>query len=415
MNIMQRRDTCRGCGGIELDLILSLNPSPIGDAYISADKSKHPQPTYPIDLYMCRNCGLSQLIDVIDPEVLYGDYIYVTASSLGLDKHFSEYVKNVLSICDVPSYSLVMDIGSNDGTLLKHFQKQKMNVLGVEPASHIADEANSNGVQTINGFFTPDLARKILLEHGKVKIITSNNVFANIDNIIAWLEAVKIVLDDDGVYVFESFYLLDVVRNMVFDFIYHEHLTAFSVKPVKALAEKVGLELVNVQHVDTKGGSLRYFLQKENGPLKDDGSVLEYLKKENVAGLYNIDIYKVFANEINLLKNKTKEFLSNLKNTGVSIAGFGASITCTTLIYHFEIGEYIDYLIDDNPSKQGLFSPGLHLPVYSSEILSDKKPDYVIILAWRFSATLINNNKDYINNGGCFIVPIPEFQIIENT
>lgn len=410
--VMRQRSDCRACGSHNLKLVFSLKPSPIGDAYVTSDRVDVAQPSYPIDLYMCLQCGLAQLIDVIAPEILYGEYIYVTASSMGLAEHFRGYADSVIDRCKLRPESLVVDIGSNDGTLLRHFQERGMSVLGVEPAAHIAAQANAGGIRTIDKFFTPELAREMVVEYGHAKLVTANNVFANIDDLMSWVNAVDELLAGDGVFVFESYYLADLVQNMVFDFIYHEHLSAFSVKPIQALFERVGMELVTVQRVPTKGGSLRYFVQRPGGPLAGDGSVAELRALEEDMGIYREEAYLAFANKINGLKEVTRTFLAQAKSEGKSIAGFGASITGTTLIYHFEIGAYLDYLVDDNLAKQGRFSPGLHLPVLPSSALYERKPDYVVVLAWRFAEPFIKNNRAYLEEGGCFVIPVPEFRVV---
>ena len=369
-DIIHRRGDCRGCGSTDIDLFFSLKPTPIGDAYVTPDKVDVPQPSYPIDLFMCRKCGLAQLTDVIDADVLYGDYIYVTASSLGLAEHFGGYAEAVIERARLRPGSLVVDLGSNDGTLLKQFKSRGMNVLGVEPASHIAAEATAAGVKTVDKFFSPAVAREMAAEFGKANVVTANNVFANIDDLRSWVEGIDALLSPDGVFVCESYYLADVLQNMVFDFIYHEHLSAFSVKPIQALFANAGLELAAVQRVSTKGGSLRYFVQRPGGPVAKDGSVGELLALEDRMGLYRKETYAGFAAKVEALKEQTRSLLAKLKSEGKSIAGFGASITGTTLIYHFEIGEFLDFLADDNPAKQGRFSPGLHLPVLPSPSLS---------------------------------------------
>ncbi len=413
-DVIHRRSDCRGCGSRDLELVFSLKPSPIGDAYVTPERVNVPQPSYPIDLHMCSQCGLAQIMDVIDPEILYGEYIYVTASSMGLAEHFRGYADSVTDRCRLNPGSLVVDIGSNDGTLLRCFQERGMNVLGVEPAAHIAAQATAGGIKTIDRFFTPDLARQMVVEHGHARLVTANNVFANIDDLMSWVDAINELLAGDGVFVFESYYLADLVQNMVFDFIYHEHLSAFSVKPIQALFERVGLELAAVQRVPTKGGSLRYFVQRPGGPLAKDGSVVEMRALEDSMGLYRKETFSAFADKINGLKEKTRKFLAQAKSEGKSIAGFGASITGTTLIYHFEIGGSLDYLVDDNLAKQGRFSPGLHLPVLPSSALNERKPDYVVVLAWRFAEPFIRKNHDYLEGGGSFVIPVPEFKVVAN-
>lgn len=413
LEIIHRRNDCRACGSRDLELVFSLKPSPIGDAYVTSERVGVDQPSYPIDLYLCRQCGLAQLLDVIDPEVLYGEYIYLTGSSMGLAEHFRGYAKSVSERCRLSPNSLVVDIGSNDGTLLQGFKGLGLRVLGIEPAKHIAAKANASGIDTIDQFFAPPMTKSMVAKYGHAKLITANNVLANIDDLMSWVEAVNDLLATDGVFVFESYYLADLVENMVFDFIYHEHLSAFSVKPIKALFKRVGLELIAVERVSTKGGSLRYFIQRSDGPLEEDGSVAKLLAFEEGMGLYRKETYEAFAKNINILKEQTRAFLIEANRQGKSVAGFGASVTGTTLIYHFQIGEYIEYLVDDNLAKQGRYSPGLHIPVLPTSALYDRKPDYVIILAWRFAEMFIKNNAAYIADGVSFVIPVPEFKIIK--
>lgn len=410
--VIHRREDCRGCHSRALDLVFRLEPTPIGDAYVLPELVGETQPTFPIDLFMCRECGLAQLLDVIDPEILYGDYIYVTGSSVGLDEHFRGYADAVAGVCRLPQGALVVDLGSNDGTLLKRFKAKGMKVLGVEPAVHIAEQATADGVPTVGEFFDPVVARRLAQEHGSAKLVTANNVFANIDDLDGWVSGIAEILAPDGVFVFESFYLADLVRNMVFDFIYHEHLTAFSVKPVKQLFERAGMELATIQRVPTKGGSLRYFIQRPGGPISSDGVVDELLAEESAMGLYDGETFARFARKVDSLKGETRAFLERAKAEGKAIAGFGASITGTTLIYHFDIGGYLDYLVDDNPAKQGRFSPGLHLPVYPVSALGEKKPDIVLILAWRFAEMFMRQQEQFRRDGGVFAIPVPEFKVV---
>jgi len=307
---IHRRTACRACDGHDLEMILSLKPSPIGDAFVTSDDLNVSQASYPLNLYMCKGCGLAQLLDVIDPKILYGQYIYVTSSSSGLSDHFQTYAHSVINRCKLKPGSMVIDLGSNDGTLLRHFQQRGMNVLGVEPAAHIAVQATAAGIMSIADFFTLDLAKNIVAKHGHAKLITANNVFANIDDLMSWVAAVDVLMGKDGVFVFESYYLADLVQNMVFDFIYHEHLSSFSVRPMKFMFERIGLELVAVERIATKGGSLRYFVQRSSGPLKKDGSVVKMLALEEKMGLYRKETFTTYAHKINVLKEQTRNFLA---------------------------------------------------------------------------------------------------------
>src|ERR1051326_1015695 len=261
-----RRKTCRLCGSRDLQLVLQLKPSPLADAYVPANRLSEPQPTYPLDLFLCSDCGFSQLLDVVQPQAIYTDYIYETVSSLGLMEHFECYAREVLDKTGAKPGALVVDVGSNDGTLLKAFKARGMATLGVDPAREIARRATEAGVETWAEFMTPSLARRIKSERGPAAIVTANNVIANIDNLDQIAASIREVLAPDGVFVFESFYLGDLLRNMVFDFIYHEHISCFSVRPVELFFGRHGMELIDVDRVPTKGGSLRYTIQLQGGP-----------------------------------------------------------------------------------------------------------------------------------------------------
>jgi len=406
------RKNCRACSCEDFELIFSLNDTPIGDAYVNKEKSSIVQKLYPIELYLCKNCGLAQILHVINPEILYSEYIYETLSSPGLNNHFKNYSESVIKRFKLPLGSKILDVGCNDATLLSHFKSSGMQVLGIEPAKLISSKNNENGINCISDFFNQQVANEILKKYGKFNIITANNVFANIDDLNEWIKCISILLDFNGVFIFESFYLADLVKNMVFDFIYHEHLSAFSVRPIEVLFLSNGMQLFAVEQINTKGGSLRYYVQFKNGGFNKDGSVDKYLQLEKDVDLYSIKTYKEFSNKINDLKYRTKSYLNQSIELGKKIVGYGASITCTTLIYHFEIGNYISYIVDDSKAKQGLYSPGLHIPVFERFQLSIDKPDIVVILAWRFTDQIISQNKDFLNSGGCFIIPVPEFKII---
>jgi len=385
------RTDCRICHGIRLELILKLTPTPIGDQFLLEPEE---QPLHPIDLYQCQDCGLAQLLYEIQPEEIYKDYLYLTGSSKGLDDHFAQYARRVATICNLNSEDVVCDIGSNDGTLLKHFKNLGMRVYGIEPSAHIAKIARANGIPTQEGYFKKGMG------FGKANLITANNVVANIADLDAFMDGVVDLLASDGNFVFESFYLGDVVRNMVFDFIYHEHLSAFSVKPVKALIRRYGLAVYHVEHLNTKGGSIRYFCNRyyagKHREVEDDDDAI-----------YEAQTYIDFAKRIESERERTLAFLREAKSQAKTIAGFGASISCTTLLYHFGAGGYISYLIDDNPAKQGRLSPGLHLPVYPTSELYKRYPDYVVALAWRFAEDFRADHPQFD-----LIAPLPEFRCI---
>jgi SAM-dependent methyltransferase len=406
-----RRNTCRLCNSRDLKLVLQLAPSPIGDDYVSRERCQEIQELFPRDLFLCQNCGYVHLADTIDPEVLYKNYIYTTSSSLGLDEHFGKYASSVLHRLNLPKESLVLDIGCNDGILLKHFQKQGMKVLGVEPASHIAQKVAESGIDVLSTFFSTDLAVQIEQDRGKVALITANNVFANIDDLNDMIEGIGRLLASDGVFVFETGYLVDVLQNEIFENIYHEHLSYFSVKPLQAFFLRHNLELIDVERVPTKGGSLRGFVQPLGGTRKVSPSVRELITLEDNLGCDRSETYTAFAARIDESKKQLVKLLSELKAKGKSIAGYGASITCTSLIYDFELDNFLSFVVDDNPVRHGLFTPGHHIPVLPSEVIYEQKPDYILIVAWRYAEPIMKKHQEYLNQGGKFILPLPELEI----
>jgi len=411
-NLAYRRPDCRLCHSTELDLVLKLKPTPLADAYVSPAQAHEKQPVFPLDLFLCRRCGFAQLLDVVQARAIYLDYIYETVSSLGLVEHFDNYAAEVLGRIRPPAGALVIDVGSNDGTLLKSFQKRGMSVLGIDPAREIAHRATAAGVETLPEFFTVALAQRLRHERGRAAIITANNVIANIDDLDEVAAAARELLAPNGVFVFESYYLGDLMRNMVFDFIYHEHISSFAVKPVELFFRRHGLELVDVLRVPTKGGSLRYTMQLAGGP-RVVATIVGGLKELEVQqGLDQPETFREFNARIESAKNDTLTLLRRLKAEGKKIAGYGASATTTTLVYHFELGGLLDYLVDDYPAKQGLLSPGLHLPVVPSEAIYERNPDFIVVLAWRYYEPIMRKHSRFTEAGGKFIVPMPELRIL---
>ena len=407
-----RRHGCRLCGGRDLDLVLKLAPTPLADAYVPAARLNEPQASHPLDLHLCRACGFSQLLDVVQPREIYTDYIYETISSLGLVEHFERYAAEVVRRVRPNPGSLVIDVGSNDGTLLKSFQALGMKALGIDPAREIARRATATGVETLPEFLTAKLAEQIRSQRGPAAIVTANNVIANVDDLDEIVAAIRRLLAPDGAFVFESYYLGDLIRNLVFDFIYHEHISSFSVKPVELFFRRHGMELIDVQRVPTKGGSLRYTIQLAGGPRRVSPVIDELKAEEARQGLHRPETFKAFNARIESAKQAVLTLLRRLKTEGKSFAGYGASATSTTLIYHFELGNFIEYFVDDYVAKQNLFSPGLHIPVLAPEALYERKPDYVVIFAWRYHEPIVKKNQRFLSDGGHFIVPMPEVRVI---
>lgn len=408
--IIFHRDTCRLCGGRDLEIVLPLTPTPLADAYVPSKDAA--QEIYPLDLYLCGDCGHVQLLDVVQAGAIYRDYIYETTSSLGLVEHFREYAQEAVRQFNVPENSFVVDIGSNDGSLLRCFQQHGMRVLGIDPAVAIAQKATEAGVETWPDFFDVELARRIKKTKGPAAVITSNNLVANVDELGAFFDAVSELLAPNGVFLFESFYLVDFMRNMVFDFAYHEHLSYFSVTPLLGFCRKHGLQLIDAKHVPTKGGSLRYMIQHAADDRTSSSALTEIVAQEAAVGTRRPETFRAFRAEIDKAKATLLSELNALVARGKTIAGYGASATTTTLIYHFDLGEILSFIVDDYPAKQNLFSPGHHIPILPSAELYNRKPDYVVIIAWRYWKPIIEKHRKFLDQGGHFIVPLPDLAVI---
>lgn len=409
----QRRSTCRLCDGGQLEKVLSLTPTPPANAFVTPERADEPQAVFPLELFFCQDCCHIQLLDVVDPAVLFEDYVYVSGTSPVFVRHFEEYAKALRQEFEPPDGCLVVDIGSNDGTLLKFFKEAGFSVLGVDPAREIAREASERGIETVPAFFTRELACRFRAERGEVSIVTANNVFAHADDLGNIVEGVRDFLADDGVFAFEVSYLRDVYENTLFDTVYHEHLSYHTVKPLVAFFAKHGMQLIAAHRVNTHGGSLRGIAQHAGGPHAVDDSVEQLISEEEALGLDKADTFVEFGTRIDTLRDELSGLLRELKAAGHSIAGYGAPAKATTLMFHFGLGpDVIDFIVDDSPLKQGLFSPGLHIPVLPSSVLAERRPDYLLILAWNFAEPIMRNNSDYADKGGRFIVPIPQLKIV---
>jgi SAM-dependent methyltransferase len=393
-------------------MVFALEPTPPANAFIPADQKDIEQERFPLDVFFCEDCAHVQLLDVVDPRVLFENYVYVSGTSPVFVKHFEDYANDIMVRFSPAQDGLVVDIGSNDGTLLSFFQKAGHSVLGIDPAKDIAARATKAGIETITGFFTQDLAHTIKSDRGSAAVITANNVFAHIDDLTGVTLGVRDLLSPEGVFVFEVSYLVDVYEGTLFDMMYHEHLAYHSVKPLCQFFEANGMELIEALRVSSHGGSLRGVAQLKGGTHPVGASAGTAVAMEEKLGLDKAETLRGLARKIDGIKNELGDILRKLKAEGKSIAGFGAPAKATTLMYHFGIGpELIDFIVDDSPLKQGLFTPGMHIPVVGSDAIVDKKPDALVILAWNFAKPIMEKHKAFRRAGGQFIVPLPIVEI----
>ena len=409
-----RKENCRLCGSLSLEKSLVLTPTPPGNNFLKKIEEGEEEREYPLELYFCTQCFHIQLGHVVDPSFLFqNNYSYVSSTSSVFVQHLKDYSEYVIDKFGIGKDSLIVDIGSNDGTCLSFFKKNGMRVLGVNPAEEVSNIAIDNGVETINDFFTDNLANEIKLKYGQAALITTHNACAHIDNLCDVIKGVESLLDEKGVFVMEVGYFVDVFENKWFDTIYHEHLDFHTVAPLEKMFEKNNMELIRVERVSPQGGSIRVFSQKKNGPYHKDSSVQDLIDLEVKIGLDSSETLKEFERSINIVKDEFKTIISNIKSDGKKIAAFGAATKATTLMYHFELNKNeIEFIVDDNPLKQNVFSPGKHIPVVNSETIYKEMPDYIVILAWNFAESIMSQHVQYLENGGAFILPMPIPKII---
>jgi hypothetical protein len=402
------------CASDKLERVLELSPTPPGNRVLRADETDRKWPAYPLELNFCRSCCHVQLGHVVDPEILFQDvYTYVSGTSPVFVRHLQSYAEETIRRRGLGPGDLVVDIGSNDGTCLSFFKAAGLTVLGIDPATEIAARASSEGIETLPEFFNAELATRLRAERGAARLITSHNACAHIDDLDGIARGVRQWLSDDGVFIVEVGYLLDVYQNLWFDTIYHEHLDFHSVAPFRVFFERHDLELVSAERITPQGGSIRLTAQKRGGPLRPDGTVDQLIELERAAGLQDPQSFVGFGRRLQQTKSELLAILRGLRAEGRTIAGFGAPTKSTTLMMHFGIGrDLLDFIVDDNPLKQGNYTPGNHIFIGPTSLLFERRPDYALILAWNFADSIMARNARFVEQGGRFILPMPRPRIV---
>jgi hypothetical protein len=404
-----RRSTCRACGGRELRPVLDLGPSPLANAFLARAEQFRAEVFYPLVLYFCETCSLVQLLDVIDPEILFRNYVYVTGTSDTMAAHFAGYAGAVVEALGLGRADLVVEAGSNDGSLLKGFKRRGVRTLGVEPAGNIAALANAAGIETVEEFFGYEAALHLRAAYGPARAVIGNNVLAHVDDPRGFLAGARALLSPDGCVIVEVPYLVELLNRLEYDTIYHEHLCYFSVTALSRLFASAGLSLVRVDRVPVHGGSLRAWGVPALEATTTPASVTSLLNQERAAGLLAAARYGQFAADVAAHRRALTGLLAGLMREGVSIAGYGAPAKATTLLNYcgIDAGD-LPYTVDKSPLKCGLSMPGTHIPVLSVDTLLERQPAYVLILAWNFADEIMRQQSAYRGRGGRFIIPLPE-------
>jgi C-methyltransferase C-terminal domain/Putative zinc binding domain/Methyltransferase domain len=405
---------CRICSGQNTKKFLAIGPTPLANAFLRREQLNGPEASYPLDVYFCETCGLVQLGYVVPPEILFKDYIYVSSTSDTIPVYFAGYADEVAArFLNAPD-DLVVEMGSNDGCLLKQFRKHNLRTLGVEPAANIAKIASANGIETLNDFFCERTAKLLREEKGEAKVILGNNVFAHIGNLEDVLKGLDVLLAPDGKAIFDVPYLVNLLDNLEFDTIYHEHLSYFSVHPLDFLFRKYGFKVFDVKRVSIHGGSIRVYANRAGAAPNVQSSVHDLLALEKERHLDSFEPYAEFGSRVSALREDLMKMLRQLKSQGKRIAGYGAPAKGNTLLNYCKIGtDFLDYIVDKSPLKQNLYTPGMHIPVYGVEKLLEDRPDFVLILAWNFAEEIMRQQRAYGEQGGKFILPVPSPRIAQ--
>ena len=405
MSVNPDEPSCRSCGARGLRQFLSLGPLPLTDAYIPSEKADAQERRFPLDVVFCPKCTLVQITVSVPPEEMFEDYAYYSSVSETLAAHSREHVQELILERRLGPDSLVLEIASNDGYLLRNFVEAGIPVLGIDPARGPAEAAEASGVPTLVEFFGDQLAERLRSNGRLADVILLNNVLAHVPDLNGFVEGIRILLAEHGVAEIEAPYVRDLVENLEFDTIYHEHLCYFSVTALDGLFRRHGLSLNRVRHLPIHGGSLRLTVAKKPAVTH---SVRTYLDREAAEGLNRFQYYQGFADRVHRAQSNLRELLTQLKRAGKSVAAYGAAAKGTILLNSSGIGaDLIDFVADKSPYKQGKLLPGARIPIEPPESLVRKAPGYVVLLAWNLEDEIVREQHAYLESGGTFIVPIP--------
>ena len=415
MILYERRAECVLCASEHLDEVVPLRPMPIATPNFSvgshvSDAAFHE--AVPLGIHQCRGCGHLLVIYFGYPELQYRDYSYTTSISLGLPEHFRTYAAEIVKGLNLSAGRLAVELGSNDGTLLRAFAETGMRVLGVDPARRIAEAATAAGVPTVPEFFTAALATRLASEHGRAALIVANNVVANVVPMGDLADGIAALLADDGVFVFETQYGADVIEHNLLDTVYHEHVSYFLLAPLVPFFAAHGLELFDVVRVPTKGGSFRAFVQRAGASRPITARLRELLDRERHEGMFARPFYDRLSFALAEIRDELRKLVDAARARGEGVAGYGVSVGTTTLISQFGLTRDIDFLVDDAPGKAPeLIGPDYAIPVVGREALTAKMPGIVIVFAWRYFEAIAAKNAEYLKAGGTFVIPLPRVTV----
>ncbi len=402
---------CRSCGRVGLEPVLDLGPMPLSDGLLTAEQLSEPEGRYPLEVAFCPDCALVQILETIPPEKLFcEDYPYYSSFSDALLVHSRENASELILSRGLTSASLVVELASNDGYLLRNFVEHGIPVLGIDPAEGPARAADKIGVPTMNTFFTRSLAAQLRDGGKRADVVLANNVLAHVADTNGFVEGIGLVLKDSGVAVIEVPYVRDLIDHGEFDTIYHEHLCYFSVTALDHLFRRHGLYLNRVKRLPIHGGSLRLYVEPREAM---DESVSSLLSDEADQGVSAYPYYADFAARVRDIRSSMRSLLGGLRAEGKRIAGYGAAAKGAIMLNYIGSGpDVVEYVVDRNVHKQGKYMPGVHQPIAAPSRLLEDMPDAVVILPWNFKDEILAQQQEYRDRGGKFIVPIPAPSVV---
>ena len=405
---------CQISGSSDLELIIDLGCQPLCNSLLTREQLAQPETYYPLRFFLCPESGLAQLDYVVDGSVVYHpDYPYRSGITKELEVYQRAFAEGIVRELGVPRGSLCVDIGSNDGTLLTGFKLQGMQALGIEPTNIAKIARDENGIETLQSFFTESLARDIVRDYGKAKVITATNVFAHMAPLGEVVRGIRALLDDDGIFVTESHYLLDVIEKGQFDTVYHEHIRTYSLKSLVTLFSYYGMEVFDVRRADRYGGNIRaYVARKGTRPIAPAVPALLALEVER--GLFDPKTYVRFRSRVQDSRDMLMTLAYRAHQSGLAFVGNSCPARCSTLINYYGVTRDLMPLIAEQPTslKLGLYLPGKHIPVVDNRVLLEEQPDYVVLLAWHY-ATPIAEQLRARGLKSKLVVPLPDMHIVE--
>ena len=407
---------CRFCNNSVEEIFLDLGMSPLANSNLKLSELNNVESFYPLCSYFCSKCYLVQLDEFESPENIFSNYDYYSSFSDTWNKHIELFVNSIISRFNISQENQIIEIASNDGYLLKHFKKKNFPVLGIEPATNIANDAESNGITTLNKFFGIQTARELSSSGKKANILIAFNVLPHVPNLNDFVEGLKILLDSKGLLIIQfSAYLMNLIEKNEFDMIYHEHFSYFSLHTLQKVFSLFGLCIFDVEEVSVHGGSLRLFIKHEdNSDFKLTSNIEKLLLREKQFGLTDTSIYNKYPDKISIVKQNIWKFFISAKQENKKIVCYGAPAKANTLLNFCGIGkDFIEYTVDKNPHKQNLFLPGTHIPIYSPEKIRLTKPDYVLILPWNLKDEIMEQMSFIREWNAKFVVLIPKVEIID--